>query len=1147
MLNWFHEDKEYLFVYDDGSSITCLNNDFLFVPGSILSVSPIKVRNSSDLYSRISRSGEVLGFGSVYYDSDQFISIVCAHDVERDINFDVIERKNTNGNRIGYDILIKCIGVTLYARWQGKIMIGSFKPLLDYIQGASVNGQQRPQYDFFVSTVVTNSAKGAKASNNLRTMAKAERAVNRVRKIQYRLGYMSDEHATVAIKSGFYANLPISASDFKYATAVAGSDIAMLKGKGVIDRQMEYDDLVPELKDGELLVEIDLAYIGHHCFLIGITLPFNYGVAIYLGNQKGIKKAENLYRAILELKRIVGEYSYRIKFLVFDSERSLAKDNVPLDVFSVKDRLADEAGIICQQLPPGVHAKRVERKIGHWKGKIRSCNFRLLYSIPQSWIPHLGIAAMIWCNMDPTDANINMSPPLYQIRGEQIDAKKMCVASFGEIVLSPVDNGFAHNSTSKGRRLECIYLYPKTARGSHKLMVLDSIDGQRVQTIYRDVKSSEVLPFVPISIVSRINRLAQAQLSEKAINSLPSTDIEEIKDLTGFRVDGILEAPVDLLRRDSSTISLVGVTAAYTDDDSWSTKMSYMMTYERESSFFLREELGTDDAQFSFAVKKELPYAKARRELNSVKVEESMKEEFRGLVNRWHPIKFIDIPKIERQDILPGHGLVKEKSEERIKGRFVGGGNRQDRGKYDIYREISTPTASLSSFFAVAAHTASKNLAIGSFDVKQAFTKAPMPADRKKIRVRLIKSYVDIIKSISQELNDLYTSFQSENGSVIVELDYALYGTLEAGRIWYDYFRNILVSKFDCKVSAHDDCVFNMFDSNGIIISTIVIHVDDGFISGSSEKILDDFFGKLTAELGELTIRRGRVHDYLGMLLDFSQPNVVHITIEKMIKQLISDWNVSKMRNSPAKSDLFSIDESSESLSEENSKQLHRGIAQLLYLGTHVRPDILCATIFLTSRVKELTQQDLSKFLNILYYLNYTISLGIMLGGNSNNCIGLYAYADASFGVHCDGKSHGGTFISYGRGPILSRSNKLRDVSKSSSESELVQLSDTTSLAARERDFAIEQQHIDVSEKGILLEDNKSAIHMANNGKSISNRTRHIKVRYFFVKQYLDNGEFRLEHCPTKEMIADILTKPLQGDLFLELRDLLLGYEALSR
>ena len=1144
MLHWFEEDRDYLFVFDDGSSITCINNESLFLPGSIVSISPVRVRNSSDLYSRINRSGEVVGFGNVYYDGEQFISIVCAHDVERDVNFDVIEKKNTNGKRIGYDIVLKSIGVTLYARWQGKIMIGSFRPLFEYIMSGA-DGQQRPPDNNFLLSEVTNSRLGAKASKNLQTMARAERAVNRVRKIQYRMGFMSDEHASVAAKSGFFSNLPVSASDFRYATAVAGPDIAMMKGKGVVDRQMEYYDLVPELKDGELLVEIDLGYIGQHCFLIGITLPFNYSIAIYLGNQKGIKKAENLYHAIMELKRVIAEYGYRIRFLVFDSERSLAKDHVPIDVFSVKDRLADE-GIICQQLPPGVHAKRVERKIGHWKGKIRSCNFRLLYSIPQSWIPHLGIAAMIWCNMDPTDANVNMSPPLYLIRGESIDAKKLCVASFGEIVLSPVDNGVAHNSTSKGRKLECIYLYPKTSRGSHKLLVLDSIDGSRVQAIYRDVKSSEVLPYVPISVISRINKLAKLQMNDKHINSLPSSDIEEIRELTGFQEDSIVEAPIDLLRRDSNTVSMVEETVAYMKDDSWSDKLSYMITHEREC-FFSIGEMGSDEAQFSFAIKKELPFAKAMKELNAVKVEESMKEEFTGLVSKWHPVNLVDIPKIERKDILPGHGLVKEKSDDRIKGRFVGGGNRQDRGKYDIYREISTPTASLSSFFAVAAHAASRNLAIGSFDVKQAFTKAPMPIDSKKIRVRLTKSYVNIIKSISQELNDLYESFQSDDGSVIVELDYALYGTLEAGRIWYDYFRGILVNKLGYKVSAHDDCVFNMFNSDGIIISTIVVHVDDGFVTGSDESVLDTFFEKLTAELGELTIRRGRVHEYLGMLLDFSQPSVVHITIEKMIQQLISDWNVSKKRNSPARSDLFSIDESSQALNEASSKQLHRGIAQLLYLSTHVRPDVLCATIFLTSRVQNLTQQDFSKFMDILSYLNYTTSLGIMLGGDSKNQLRLYAFADASFGVHYDGRSQGGTYISYGRGPILTRSNKLKEVPKSSSESELMQLSDTCSLAAKERDFAIEQQHIDVSEKGILLEDNKSAIHMANNGKSISNRTRHIKVRYFFVKQYLDNGEFRLEHCPTKEMIADILTKPLQGELFLELRDLLLGYEALSR
>jgi hypothetical protein len=50
-----------------------------------------------------------------------------------------------------------------------------------------------------------------------------------------------------------------------------------------------------------------------------------------------------------------------------------------------------------------------------------------------------------------------------------------------------------------------------------------------------------------------------------------------------------------------------------------------------------------------------------------------------------------------------------------------------------------------------------------------------------------------------------------------------------------------------------------------------------------------------------------------------------------------------------------------------------------------------------------------------------------------------------------------------------------------------------------------------------------------------------IKIRYFFIKQFLDSGEFEIEHCPTDIMLADLLTKPLQGQKFLAMRDKLLG------
>ena len=55
--------------------------------------------------------------------------------------------------------------------------------------------------------------------------------------------------------------------------------------------------------------------------------------------------------------------------------------------------------------------------------------------------------------------------------------------------------------------------------------------------------------------------------------------------------------------------------------------------------------------------------------------------------------------------------------------------------------------------------------------------------------------------------------------------------------------------------------------------------------------------------------------------------------------------------------------------------------------------------------------------------------------------------------------------------------------------------------------------------------------------------TRYINLTCFFIKHYLEAGEFEATHCPTSEQIADALTKPLQDSQFICLRDLLLGYK----
>ena len=60
-----------------------------------------------------------------------------------------------------------------------------------------------------------------------------------------------------------------------------------------------------------------------------------------------------------------------------------------------------------------------------------------------------------------------------------------------------------------------------------------------------------------------------------------------------------------------------------------------------------------------------------------------------------------------------------------------------------------------------------------------------------------------------------------------------------------------------------------------------------------------------------------------------------------------------------------------------------------------------------------------------------------------------------------------------------------------------------------------------------------STMKMEKNGRNTcTGNSRHISIRYFFVKDRLDKKEFRLDYCPTGNMIADFFTKPLQGALF---------------
>ena len=81
-----------------------------------------------------------------------------------------------------------------------------------------------------------------------------------------------------------------------------------------------------------------------------------------------------------------------------------------------------------------------------------------------------------------------------------------------------------------------------------------------------------------------------------------------------------------------------------------------------------------------------------------------------------------------------------------------------------------------------------------------------------------------------------------------------------------------------------------------------------------------------------------------------------------------------------------------------------------------------------------------------------------------------------------------------------------------------------------------------VVEDVYVYQDNQSAILLETNGRaSVGKGTRHIKIKYFFVTDKVKDKELKILYCHTKEMIADFYTKPLQGVVFKEHRNSILG------
>ena len=452
---------------------------------------------------------------------------------------------------------------------------------------------------------------------------------------------------------------------------------------------------------------------------------------------------------------------------------------------------------------------------------------------------------------------------------------------------------------------------------------------------------------------------------------------------------------------------------------------------------------------------------------------------------------------------------------EKLKARLVAWGHTQDR---NLYPNRSSPTVALQNLMMVLTQAAKEGREVAVGDIGGAYLTCDLTGELVVIELD------DVLTSILAKRLPEIIPYVDKRGRLLAKLDKALYGLVQSSRIWYDKLSAILID-LGYTPNPLDPCVYNKV-VNGKQI-TLCVFVDDVLATCVDRSTLDKFHAELRTKFDDLKFSISNDISYIGMRIRILEGKIV-LTMDGYVKDLLDKWPDIKEYTSPATKALFDNDPNSPQLCKKDSELFHTTTAKLLYLTLRAKPAIGVAVSHLVTRVTRSTVQDMDKLKRVIGYLKHTAIDGVVLHGDGE--LRISAYVDAAFGPHEDGKSHTGGLFFFGTALIYAKSTKQSSMTaKDSTEAELIAASDKLNDIMSCHEFLVHQGIAML--KPILYQDNQSAIHWMTTGLG-EIRTKHLRVRKFRVKEYVDNDSITVTYVKTDIMKADLLTKPLQGSLF---------------
>ena len=987
----------------------------------------------------------------------------------------------------------------------------------------------------------------------------------------HRLGFISYKAASEVVQRSSLSELGFTREDLVNSQYIFGTPAAYQLGHGTTSTATtNTQPLITTDQAQPQELQVDLFFFFGQTFFISISVPMGLIMTTHLGPgmdraTPDAPSAKSKAKAGEALEDHISNYRARgfiISIVTSDGEpaiRAMAKE------------LSDQ-GVTLNVLGHGTHVPHVESAIRHIKNKARSTAFSLQYTLPSKLAPALITFVVHTSNMIPKTNSINHVPAYTQFTGRLPSFAKQTPHPFGIAGFLQRPRGPSSN-TSAQRADYVIWIgTTRNLAGTHRcfnLNTLSEITGdkftpapltsdaiQRLMALSGHLVKPTLalpedplqatLPYFPLEPHRGVPDDAPPQPTRSPIESADETDFCPVNELDPANEPDPADDPdlADLAEEldpvnmpsedayiDQDHTLIPDEAEPHTDNEPESEQISQpaavaqeLATMSNSSRYNLRRSTTDQHVLATMTIQEAtVIYGdKAVQEAGRVELQNCLDKEVweciptDARVHKPIPSKLFLTPKMS-----PGGEF------RLLKGRIVGGGHRQDASQFSD-SEVSSPTVSLTSVLLGAAIAAHRGYHVMTLDHKAAYLNAEMKG--APVNMMLTPE----VSAMLCKMDRKYEAFVRHDRKIAVTLKKALYGCIQSALLWYNELSST-IEEMGFQKNPYDICSYTR--TNLTSTCNILVYVDDLLITSSAPSDLAEIASNLKSKYGGVTTTEGRHHDYLGIHWNFTIDGEVSLAMDGYIKDVLKKFPPTRNAKTPALNNLFETSLTSPALPKNKREEYHSAVMTLHYLAKRVRPDILTAVSFCATKVLAPTLEDQSKLDRILGYLQSTSDQKLTLRVGAE--VVLRAYVDSSFGTYDDCKSVTGIVIMLGNAPVYFKSSKQKIVTRSSTEAELVGISDALSQILWTREFTM-AQGIPLG-PAILYQDNKSTIFLAEKGRSTSERTRHIKIRYFFIAHYIASHEIVVEYMPTKLMLADILTKALHGTLFTDMRDAITG------